>query len=237
MKKRYAVMSFENEGIVSAVRSLGLEPISTAVYNGIKENPEASHADMQILKLSENEIFLLRGNTEFNERIMNITGSGCVTITDETIADFRYPGCVKLNTAVFGKKAIGNFSCTDKKVTERLITLGHELINVKQGYAKCSLCVVSENAVITSDTGIAKAAAAHGVDVLQISPGSIGLCERYGGFIGGSSFLLDKTLCFTGDITMHPDGNAINDFCKAHSVEAVSLTKEKLFDIGGVVII
>ena len=47
--------------------------------------------------------------------------------------------------------------------------MGYEIINVKQGYAKCSICVVSDNAIITADKGIAKAAIQNRIDVLEIT--------------------------------------------------------------------
>lgn len=224
-----------NKDIVSAVRALGAETIEVEPYCGLSSNAEASHADMQLLALPEGDIFLLRGCGELENAVRSAAGSGRVRLTEQSAADFAYPECVKLNIAVFGRRAVGNFRYCDKKMTERLKALGYRLINVKQGYSKCSVSIVSDDAIITADKGIAEAAAADGADVLLISRGGIALCERYGGFIGGASFLLDGTLHFLGDVTAHPDCERIHSFCSSHGVRVSSLTAAPLLDIGGVV--
>ena len=85
--------------------------------------------------------------------------------------------------------------------------MGLELIPVKQGYAKCSLCIVSENAVITADEGLAYTLCRAGLDVLKIIPGCIRLPGYGYGFIGGCCGKLDAaTMAFAGDPLTHPDG-------------------------------
>ena len=195
------VMSGEYPELVRALEARGYEVIPTQRVMCFHQ-PEQLHADMQILTLPERDVFLLRGNDEFNMHIENILGgSRRIIYTEKPITEFRYPECVKLNAAIVGHHAIANFRYCDRNLTARLEELGYDMISVNQGYAKCSVCVVSENALITSDKSIAQAAAAKGIDVLTIEPGHIELCERYGGFIGGSAFLADKqTLAFAGDV-------------------------------------
>ena len=233
-----AAMSYISPDIVKAVRSRGFKTIGTPPYKGLSEKPEAAHADMQIKATPEGDIFLIKNNEPFNKVVLDELpqSASCVTLTEDEIYAFSYPYCVKLNAAVVGRHVIGNLRYLDKKMTERLKALGYEFINVKQGYAGCSTAVVSGSAVITSDSGVAKATAACGIDVLTISPGHIGLCKSYGGFIGGASFLADKgTLAFTGDVTRHPDYIRIESFCAAHGVKTLSLTDAPLLDIGGIV--
>ena len=233
-----AAMSYSSPTLVEAVRSLGFETVETPPVYGISDNPEAAHADMQVLALGEGDIFLLKDHSflapQLEERLL--AAGKRIVRTSEGAGDFSYPGCVKLNVAVVGRYAIGNFKYSDKKLTERLETLGYKLLNVRQGYAKCSCAVVSDNALITSDVSIARAASENGIDVLEVSPGNIALCESYGGFIGGACFLADKeTLAFTGDLSLHPDHAAIEAFCRCHGVNTLSLADHPLLDIGGIV--
>ena len=87
--------------------------------------------------------------------------------------------------------------------------------------------------IVTADSGIADAAKARGVSVLRIRPGFIELPGYDYGFIGGTAFLFGDTLCFAGDLSTHPDGGAIADFCKMNGVTAHSLVKEMpLRDLG-----
>ncbi len=230
----YAAMSFVKPSVVRAVENLGLDCVELPPFCGNSDNAESAHADMQILSIGS-DIFLIGNNDRFNNTIRSLTDSR-IFYTDRTITQFRYPECVLLNAAVIGKRAAANFRYCDPALKTYFLDRGYELVNVAQGYTKCSTAVVSDNAAVTSDKSVASALEASSVDVLSISEGNIGLCERYGGFIGGASFLLGGTLYFTGDISKHPDGDRIRSFCKSHGVEVRSLTSEPLFDIGGVVI-
>ena len=115
----------------------------------------------------------------------------------------------------------------------RYILAGRQIVPVKQGYAACACLKVTENAIVTSDIGIAKAAEQRGVDVLRISAGNIDLPGYDCGFIGGTAFLHEDTLYFAGDLWTHPDGKSIADFCISHGVKTYSLVKGmKLRDLG-----
>ena len=237
---KLAVMSCIRPDLTEEMEKLGYKTVGVKPYScADTENAESSHADMQALALPEGDIFLIRSNDSLNEKITNaVSDKSRIKYTADVIRDFSYPECVRLNAAVVGRSVIANLKYIDTNLAERLKTLGYRLIHVDQGYAKCSVCVVGENALITSDRSITVAARANGIDTLEISPGGIGLCERYGGFIGGASVLLDETtLAFFGDITAHADYPQIAAFCRSHYVDIVSLFERPLFDIGGIVII
>lgn len=236
---RLAIVSGECPEVRAALSDCGLEVIEVIPYGNNRENPEAVHADMQVLRIGQ-KIVLLKDNDELNNRIIDRIRDNTYEIfyTDSKIENFVYPECVKLNIALVGKNAIGNFRYADSAVSNILSRSEYTAINVKQGYAKCSTAVVEDNAVITSDSSVYKSAIENGIDCLKISQGHIELCERYGGFIGGACFLLDKsTLAFTGDITDHPDYINIKGFCLNYGVRLFSLVHAPLLDVGGVVLL
>ena len=108
------------------------------------------------------------------------------------------------------------------------------MIACKQGYARCSVCVVDENSIITADRGIAAAARKNGIDVLMIRPGFIALDGFPYGFIGGAAFkIAADILSFTGTLDRHPDKAAIEDFLSAKKIKPVYITHYPIFDIGG----
>ena len=110
------------------------------------------------------------------------------------------------------------------------------MINVKQGYCKCSICIVDDNSIITSDEGIYKEVIKYGIDCLLIQKGHIDLFELDYGFIGGCSGLIsDKTLMFFGDIKKHPDYNKINTFVSSKNKTIISLSDENLLDLGSLI--
>ena len=145
----------------------------------------------------------------------------------------RYPADAGLCVCRTGKTTIYN----SKTVSECLKPyLNGVLIDVPQGYTKCSVCVVTVSAIITADEVIAERCSSANMDVLRLSPGHITLEGYDYGFIGGAAFLLDdRTLAFTGTLDEHPDRDRILDFLQRHGVSAVFLTESPIFDIGGAV--
>lgn len=143
-----------------------------------------------------------------------------------------YPHDVLLNAAVVGEWLV----CRPDAVAEEILLYAKEkgirTLPVRQGYAKCNLCIVSKRAAITEDASIAKALMDKGVDVLQVRPGYVTLPGYDYGFIGGASGCDGKHVFFNGDLFLHPDGERIAQFCKQHHKEPISLASGALTDVG-----
>ena len=149
----------------------------------------------------------------------------------------EYPQNIALNAAKVGKYIICRVDSLDDRVKAYCKANNFTLINVKQGYAKCSCAVVSDNAVITEDVGIYRTLSETDIEVLLIGKGSVTLEGADCGFIGGASGY-DKSknsLYFCGDIYEHPDYDKIKGFCDKHGTNIECLTDAKLLDIGGIV--
>ncbi|MDB8792035.1 hypothetical protein PN398_15030, partial [Romboutsia sp. 1001216sp1] len=148
----------------------------------------------------------------------------------------KYPNNIQYNVCLFGKYAIHNFDYTDKNILKYIKENNLTMINVNQGYTKCSVCIVDENSIITSDEGIYKEVIKHNIDCLLISKGNIDLFNMNYGFIGGCSGLIShKELAFYGNIKLHPDYDKIYDFVKSKNKEIISLSDEKLLDLGSLI--
>lgn len=150
-----------------------------------------------------------------------------------------YPDDTVFNALKIGKYIFARMQSLSKAVIDTAANSGYELVNVKQGYARCSVLALPQvPAAITADEGMAVAMETHGIDVLMIQSGHIALdgCEY--GFIGGASFVDERSrrVCFFGDISAHPDANGITQFLEKYGYEAVSLGGA-LTDHGGAVII
>lgn len=161
-------------------------------------------------------------------RIADISGSE-ILLSDETV-EREYPRDVIFNAAAVGDRLICKRDAISEKISE--LYSEEKIINVKQGYTKCSVCIVSDNAIITADRSIAKVAEKNGIDVLLVSPGGVRLDGYDCGFIGGASGMDNETVYFCGNIDLHPDGDKIKEFCQKHGKEAVSLSDELLYDYG-----
>lgn len=225
-----AILSDKYPQFSAALREHGYETIpSERVERFIPY--ERDHADMQCLILDDTA-FVLSCCRRLAEALS--VRYNVVLCADDIGAD--YPRNVALNAAAVGKNVICNVNALDDCVKQYCNSHGYTLIHVKQGYAKCSCAIVSDNALITADQGICRALQGSEIDVLPIGKGSVRLDGANCGFIGGASGYDNKTktLYFCGDICRHPDYKRIERFCEKHGTKIVSLTDDDLTDIGGV---
>lgn len=195
---------------------------------------ERYHADMQCL-IFDDHAFVLKESTSLADTLSEYYH---VVLTEENIGG-KYPDNVRLNAAVVGNTIVANLKALDKKVLTYAEKAGYQLIHVNQGYAKCSMAVVSDRAVITADSGIYNSLKETNIDVLKIRQGRVKLSGAEYGFIGGASGSDSnngkRTIYFAGCIERHPDYDDIKMFCDQHRTEIVSLTEDNLTDIGGMI--
>ena len=228
-----AILSAEYPVFAESLKNRGFKIIESV--NIEKLIPyERRHADMQCL-IIDDTAFVLSCCSEIAE---SLKLDHKVILCGDNI-DSNYPDNVPLNAAVVGNNVIARLNSLDAKVKEYCINRGYTLINVRQGYAKCSCAVVSDNALITADKGIYNSLKETNIDVLLIQEGRVRLEGADYGFIGGASGLDvtsgKRTLYFTGDIAKHPDHERIKAFCAKHETAIISLSESALTDIGGIV--
>ena len=192
------------------------------------------HPDITILKINDNNIIVAPNVYDYYSK--KLCPLGFNIIKGNSLIKSKYPYNIAYNVAIFGKYAIHNLKYTDKKVLEFLDKNNFTKINVKQGYCKCSICIVDENSIITSDEGIYKEVIKHDIDCLLIDKGHIDLFDLSYGFIGGCSGLISKDdLIFFGDISKHPNYNEIKKFVENKNKNIISLSDEKLLDLGSLI--
>ena len=144
----------------------------------------------------------------------------------------HYPHDVLLNAAKIGNYLVCRPDATAPELLSFAKEKGVTVLPVKQGYAKCNLCVVSKHAAVTSDASVASALERVGIDVLRITPGHVALPGYPYGFIGGASGNDGKHVFFNGNLSLHPDGARVAAFCQVHGMQTVSLSQEPLTDVG-----
>jgi hypothetical protein len=174
----------------------------------------APEVDIYILKELENSgFYLIQGSTK-------LTGS--------------YPGDISYNGARVGNFFFHNLKYTDKVLLNELYDAGVELVNVNQGYTKCSVAVINENSIITADTNIAKEAERRDIKVLLIPPQrDIILPGLDYGFIGGCSGLIGKgSWAIFGKAEKLPSFFQIQEFLKKENCQILSLSDDEVIDLG-----
>lgn len=201
----------------------------TSVYAAISHHP-----DIMLHHLGEEYVIYAPGTSQ--SLLDALKQLGFVLLEGEKRLGSKYPDNIAYNVARVGKIAFHNFKYTDRVLTNELLKRGVKLINVNQGYSKCSVSIVGEDAIITADRGIAKVAGENGINVLLIEPEeNIVLPGLACGFIGGSTGLVDKgKLAVSGDIGTLRSAQNILDFIKQRDMEVFSLSDEMVIDIGSV---
>ncbi len=148
----------------------------------------------------------------------------------------NYPYDVALNAVMVGRNLICNKKYTDKTILEYADTHKISIINVKQGYSKCSVVPVSYNAIITDDRGIANSTRDAGIDTLYLDKRFV-TCDGFDyGFIGGASGMIDKNvLAFTGFFSDTDTRTKVETFLSKYGVKAEYLTDKPMFDVGSII--
>ena len=195
----------------------------------------AGHADLSVIHTGGREIFAA-GYLAGTEAVSELAWYGADITFSEAVQSQRYPYDAGLNLHIAGGRVIGNPAAADRELVNLLTNHNYCILPVRQGYARCSVCPVDENSIITADAGIAGAAEKAGMDVLRVPPGLAALDGFRYGFIGGAAFKLaaDK-LAFTGMIEDSDERRRIEDYLKSKGIIAVYLTDGPLTDIGGAI--
>lgn len=234
--KKISLALVDNRISPSMIQKLNELNINTIKTIKCNETYDAisCHPDICIIKLNNKDILVAPNVYEYYNE--HLTPLGFNIIKGNLPVDNKYPKNVQYNIAILGNKAIHNFKYTDKVLLDYLEKNKFEKINVKQGYCKCSICIVDENSIITSDEGIYKEVIKHNIDCLLIEKGHIDLFELNYGFIGGCCGLISHdTLAFFGDIKSHPNYIKINDFLSKRNKKILCLNEEKLTDLGSLI--
>lgn len=238
---KYAVVDFRMRKVEKEyIESLGYEIIENGfnldVYDEI-----SSHVDIYYLKAGD-VVFSApekRGQVPFN------------TVNCVATVGGEYPLDVPYNVCIVGKNAIHNFKYTDNVVKFYLERHGYNLIDVEQGYSKCSTCVVDENSCITTDIGIARKLLDAGIDTLYVSEPDIKLKTRANkifvkestmsfvdsdmqGFIGGAMARLGDTVILFGDISNLVNGTKIKNFVEKKGLKFHHFEGLDIVDYGGI---
>lgn len=218
--------------IIASLMSHGFEPLLLPPFPALPP-PVASHPDMLIFILGESLLTHRDYYAIAKEEINRICKAGGfrLILSDERVGR-KYPSDILFNAAPVGRMIFARRDAVSHHISRIANDIGIGFIDIRQGYARCSILPVSESAMITADTGIARAALEHGFDTLAIRPGFVRLAGYNTGFIGGASGVCKDKVFFCGNIKSHPDADAIISFCAARGRGVLSLSDGDLFDAG-----
>ena len=217
---------------IEFLNKLGIKTFTTK--NSLRLNNEISfHADTQVIYCGNDTAIISPNQTLLIEQIKEL---GCRVEVAENEPFSPYPHDISLNFTIINDTVIGKFDSADEKLLKFIESNNFRQINTKQGYSKCSICIINENAIITEDNGIATLLKNSQINVLKIEPNFITLSDNHYGFLGGASGKLSKdTIFFNGNLEEHPSYKNIKKFLDFYNVKPIYDKSYKLTDIGSII--
>ena len=192
------------------------------------------HADLGIVIVSEKKAVC--PPETFSYYSDALSPYGFEVIMGGTGIGSNYPQDCAYNVGIVGKKCFLTKGVCDEHLYDILISEGYEIIETKQGYAKCSICPIDENTFITGDAGIAKKGIENGFDVLLIENDAISLPPFENGFWGGCTGMGDRDeFLVNGDISLIPAGDKIKKFLDSKNIKIKKLKEGQVLDIGSII--
>ncbi len=214
------------------LKKQGVQPIkvpkSTLLYDAID-----GHVDIQLNILDKNtKTIIVHKNIE-DSFLDTLKKNSINFILSNTSLSNKYPGDIILNALITDNFIMHNLKYTDKNILENCIM--KKLLNVTQGYTKCSVLNIYNKAFITSDKIIYNILKDENYDVLLLPPGDIVLEGLDYGFIGGTGGMIgDNKMAFFGNLNHYKYGMQVISFLKKHNIKPIYLSDSKLIDRGSI---
>lgn len=205
--------------------------VVNVIENTLLDSPVRKHADILANYVGKSRFLIDKNQEELCDFLENKCGKSVI------IEDIKspYPSDCLLNFVDIGDYIICNNSILTEKIEEHLPK--KLIIDVKQGYCKCSVCICKRNTIITDDISIHNAVSQYDdINSLYVEKGSVHI-EKYNyGFIGGCCGLIDKDLLlFNGDLETHTNFDKIEKFLYDNGVNYIDIKGKPLTDIGSII--
>ncbi len=180
------------------------------------------HPDLSVFDLGNGRMIVAKELPMFlPDSIEQITGTA--NLSPNYPQDIAYDACL-IGTFLF---------CMRGATATEILRQPYSIVDVRQGYTKCSIAIVAEKAAITEDKGLAQSMRQVGIDVLLLEPGGVALPGYDRGFIGGAcGKIAPDILAFFGDVSRHSQYGQMIEFCQNYGVELLSLSQDILTDYG-----
>ncbi len=145
----------------------------------------------------------------------------------------NYPQDSAYNVGIAGNYCFMNTKICDSVLKEKISESKFTVLDVKQGYSKCSMCALSENLILTSDMSIKRACEKNGIDTIFTDSSFVRLGGFSYGFIGGAVTMIDKdTLLFNGSV---PKNLPLLKELEKRGIRTQFLHSGPLLDIGSLI--
>lgn len=219
--------------IIDSLKKLKLNIIPTIKCLEVDESI-SYHPDIVIHPVNHSTLVIAPNVFDYYKDALKNTN--LKLIKGEKKLGVKYPDDIAYNIGRMKNIAIHSLDHTDEVLKFYLKKEGLELINVKQGYTKCSMAIVDETSAITADKPIYEILKKKGYSILLIEPGYISLENQKYGFVGGATGSLSKdVIILSGILEYHPDKENIFEFLKNKNKTIKFLSKRNIVDVGTII--
>lgn len=220
------------DGVTADLRSLGIKLILTEKCEDLQD-PVSFHPDMLCHHFGGRNILVYPYSYSLERELLEI---GMLVERYKKPLTAQYPGDVALNAAQVGENLICNKKYTDERLFSSDTYKYKRIINIAQGYAKCSTLIVDETSIVTSDCQLAALWKEAGLSALLVSPGGIRLDGHDYGFIGGAGVKISPSeLYFTGTLSSYKDAHLLREFLLERGITPLEGAYDRLVDVGSMI--
>ena len=219
---------------VREIESLGFKVVAAEsldfLYEGVK-----GHPDLQFAPVGD-RLVCHRGIS--TAKLRELQGHGIECVPSVSALALPYPGHVILNASIGGGALIHRTDITDGALLEEAIRQGLRLIDVRQGYGRCSTSFIGDRCFATNDSGVAAALSENGFRVFFSPYGDVELEGFDYGFLGGCLSMVrsgsDRLVIVSGNLNEYVMGGELREFILSSGAIPVEVGKGRLKDRGSV---
>lgn len=159
--------------------------------------------------------------------------SGLRLILSDAPRGSVYPLDAALNAASGGDFLLCRTDTAAPEILSAAEQQNLTIVPVRQGYAGCA-CLITDRAVLTFDSGIARVLEARKIPCVLLASGGISLPGYDCGFFGGACGFFDNTVFINGDPKTLPCFPQLREFAQASGYSILPLCQSPVTDCGGI---
>lgn len=219
---------------IEYLKSYGFEIIKTNKYNALYDAIDG-HPDIQMTYIN-NTLYLHKDISKdflYKLKEKNITYK-----LGKKGLFLPYPNNISFNALVSKDLFIHKLDFTDPLVLDEAKNLNLNLINVNQGYTRCSASYLGKDSYITEDKSIAKKLLNMSKNVFLKEHSNVFLKGFSYGFIGGAisraNLYNENLVLITGDINEYKYGRDFKSFLSNINLPYLTIGKGLLKDRGSI---
>lgn len=225
-----------SEKEVNRLMSFGLNLIPTDRVPSLYEAVDG-HPDLQFFRIN-GKIIAQKDISEHQKELLHKLGA-TVTLGNSSLS-LPYPSNIPYNALLAPDLLMHRLDATDQVILEEVQELKKTreimLINVRQGYSRCSCAYVGKNAYITEDPVMAEKLLSLGKQVFYQKHSNVHLEGFDFGFIGGAVSLIsiegEDLVLVSGSLDFYAYGKELKIFFSQKNIRYECICGGKLMDRG-----